>query len=454
MTGAPFFSGCASTPLAQARVESVLAERGVEPGSSLRLRPDAPETRAAVARLLAEPLGADAAARVALVNNRRLRASLAAASFAEADLWQAVRLPNPDVSGAVRFPAGGGPAVSTIAVGFNALDGLMIPLRRRLASEALGAAEKRAADEALALMSQVYAAWHTLAARAEWRNRLGRLHEEDEARAQAAARGAGPLGTVHARTQATETALELVRLDAQLVADRERLNVLLGLEGADAARWTLASSEPPVPASRPSAEDLERRALESRLDVAAARSEAALMRHAYELKRKTHLLPVGVEMGVESERERSGERLTGPTLKVGLPLFDQGQAELLRLRTAMEEAEDRVAALRVEAGSQVRVAAASVEAARQAESLAREGGLAQARRLWAESLRQSRGGGVGPLALHTARRELIHAERQAIEARRDYWLARAALARALGGGGASGWSDSAQGGACLAGPAS
>ena len=430
---AAVLAGCANMRQASRRVEDELAGRGAKPEVPLLCRADSPETRAAVGRLLAEPLTADRAARIALVSNRRLRASLATANFAEADLWQAACLPNPDVSGSLRFPSGGGPVSSTVAVGFNAFDALLIPLRKKLAAEALDAAERRAADDALVVIAQTHAAWHTSAARLEWRACLRRLHEEDDARAKAA--GRGPLAAAHDGAQAAESGAELARLDAQLAADRERVNVLLGLEGEAAKRWTPVAGEPPVPSGSPNADALERIALQGRLDLAAARTEAALVRRAFELKRQTRFLPVGVEVGVESEREHSGDRLTGPRLKLGLPIFDQGQAELLRLRTASEQAEDRAAALRVEICADVRAAAASVEAARRVERLTRENQLGQARRIWAENLRQAGSSGSGPLAMHAARRGLEEAERLAIEVRRDYWLARTNLARALGGAG-------------------
>lgn len=396
-----------------------------------------------MARVLSEPLTAESASRAAMANNPRLRAAMAAARLAEADVWQAGRLPNPDVAGALRFPAEGGPAASTITVGFNVLDGLMIPLRRRLARESLGVAEKRAADEALELVVRVFAGWHALAARQEWRATLARLHAEDEARAAALGRSAGPLAAAHARAEAAETATELARVDAQVAADRERLNVLMGLDGADAALWTLATKEPAVPAARPNITVIESLSRRARLDVAAARAEAELVWRAYELKRKTRLLPVGVEVGVESERERSGERLTGPTLKLGLPIFDQGQAELARLRAAWEQAADRAAALEAEAGAAARAAAVAVDAASRAEASQREGCLVQARKIWDETSRQARAGAAGPMALHAARRELVAAERKAIEARLEYWLARGALARALGGGAPAGEAASA-----------
>ncbi len=431
MAAAVLAAGCASVaPEAQAGVDQLLAGCGSAPAVSLSERPDSLRSQAAIAALLAEPLTPERAARAALIGNRRLRVTLAAASFAEADLWQAARLPNPDFSATMRWPAGGGPGTGTLAAGFDLLDGLLIPLRKRLAGEALNAAERRAAHEALGLVAQVETACLVLAAREEWRARLAVLHREDEARSgRLAARGGHPLAAAQARAQAAETGAELAQVDAQLALERERLNQLMGLDGPP-SRWRLAGPAAPVPPDVPDARTAEMAALATRLDLAADRVDAALMRQACELKRRTRLLPLGVKLGVESEKESSGQRLTGPTVQLGVPLFDQGQAELLRLETALAQAEDRVAARETDIRAEVRGAAALVGASRRLAFTRRGDCLAQARRLWAES---NRNVGTGPLALRWARRELVTAERQEIEARRDYWLARVSLARAIGG---------------------
>ena len=158
-----------------------------------------------------------------------------------------------------------------------------------------------------------------------------------------------------------------------------------------------------------------------------------MIRGACDLENHTRWSPFGVHVGVESERESSGQRLTGPSLKLGLPIFDQGQAEMLRLHTALEQAEDRAAALEADIRSQVRVAAAQVDAAQCAAEVCGRTTAPQAARIWTELLAQSRQGSAGPLALHNARRDLISTTRRELEARFDYWRARAALASALSG---------------------
>lgn len=424
-------AGCATNPQpADEAVDQTLAERGAAPGPLLADAHDPARRQAALKELLAQPLTPEIAARIALINNRELRATLANARYAEADLIQAAKLPNPILTAGTRWPSGGGPVTNTFSASFDILDAFLIPLRTRMARQALTAAEQDAAHRALTLMGEVQTAWHRLGTLEEWRDAIAAFHAEDAARV-GGLQNAGKLAVAHAKQLEGETREELARADAAVAAAREKLNTLMGF--AEAPRWKLAGPSPAVPSERHDVGTLEKKALVARLDLASSRTEAALVKQAYDLEERTRWSPVGVQVGVETERESSGRRLTGPTVKAGLPLFDQGQADLLRLRIALDQATDRVTALEVETRSRVRLAAAQVEAAqRSVESCQRVVGP-QAGRVWSEQLKLASRGKADPLALHLARRDLIAAKRREIEARYEYWRARVALATALRG---------------------
>jgi hypothetical protein len=74
---------------------------------ALRTGEDAEAARAAVGRLLKAPLTADAAVRIALLNNRDLQASYNALGIAEAAMVEASLPPNP-VIGISSIAGGGG----------------------------------------------------------------------------------------------------------------------------------------------------------------------------------------------------------------------------------------------------------------------------------------------------------------------------------------------------------
>jgi hypothetical protein len=77
-------------------------------------------------------------------------------------------------------------------------------------------------------------AWHWLATLEEWRTRVAAFHAEDEARLAGLAK-AGKLTRAHAAKEAGESAKELVKTDAAIVAAREKLNLLMGF--SDAPGW-------------------------------------------------------------------------------------------------------------------------------------------------------------------------------------------------------------------------
>src|SRR5436190_656543 len=80
-------------------------------GSSVAVPSSAEEIADADARvsaLLKRPLTSEAAVQLALLNNRRLRASLEDVGIAHAELVEAATLSNPSLAASVRFPSGGG----------------------------------------------------------------------------------------------------------------------------------------------------------------------------------------------------------------------------------------------------------------------------------------------------------------------------------------------------------
>src|SRR5258706_916347 len=85
-------------------------------------------------------------------------------------------------------------------------------------------------------------------------------------------------------------------------------------------------------------EGLESLAISQRLDVAAARWRVDVVGRALALKRGTGYFPVGIDVGVQTERDSSGQRQTGPTLALQLPIFYTGKASSTRLEAQHRQA--------------------------------------------------------------------------------------------------------------------
>ena len=119
-------------------------------GQDIRLQRSAPPTpavQAELAQLLRQPLSADSAVRVALLNNRGLHASLLELGVAEADLVQAGRMANPSI-GFSRM-SGGGETEIERSVMFDLVGLLTIPLRRDIEARRFEGAKLAAATEAI-----------------------------------------------------------------------------------------------------------------------------------------------------------------------------------------------------------------------------------------------------------------------------------------------------------------
>src|SRR5216684_7450675 len=101
---------------------------------------------------------------------------------------------------------------------------------------------------------------------------------------------------------------------------------------------------------------LESLAIARRLDVAAARQEAQVFAQALQVAKTSRFVgavEVGVSRGVGPE---AGIRVIGPTLRLELPLFDRRQGLIRRLEAQLNQSEKRLAALSIDARSEVRAA--------------------------------------------------------------------------------------------------
>jgi cobalt-zinc-cadmium efflux system outer membrane protein len=385
-----------------------------------------------LASIFREPLTAETAVRVALLNNRDLQATYQELGIARADLIQAGLPKNPVLSVERRFS---GQALETDVMQ-NLLDLLVIPLRKRIAGAELAAAKSRVAQAAIDHAFEVEAAFYTLQGDLELVEMWRTVASASRASAIAARRmyEAGNITDLELRTEESglsEAKLELATAEAETTQQRERLNVLMGVWG-DASGWTIKPRLPDLGPPDPPLAGLESLAVSRRLDLAAAREEITARAQTLGFTRATRFIP-DLEGGFHYEREpEGGDGTAGPSFDLTVPLFDQGRAATAKGTALLRQAQERYYAEAVEIRSAVRSAFASMTAARQKAEFHRRVALP----LRAEVLRQSQlhynAMQVGVLQLLEAKREQLHAGRSSVEALKDYWIARSALERAVG----------------------
>lgn len=228
-----------------------------------------------------------------------------------------------------------------------------------------------------------------------------------------------------------ETAIALASARQQAYLARERLNRLMGLWGGDTG-WTLPERLPELPGMQPAFDHIEAYGLRQRLDVQMAQKETEALAAGLGLTRNTRFINV-FDLGVETEKSTGERRITGPTLRLELPIFDQGQARISRQEAQYRQSEARLYAAAVDARSEMREAWQRTVTAYLAAQRVRDRLLPMRRQLVEQSTLHYNGMLIGVYELLADAREQVAAVQGHIAATRDFWLALADLQLAVGG---------------------
>jgi outer membrane protein, heavy metal efflux system len=431
-------AGCASPQVSLDSVQETIARRTGKRVEWLRGGPEDAEAERAVQTLLRHELTANSAVQVALLNNRALQANFEEIGISQADLVEAGLLSNPTFAASWRFPDRSPSGTNTeYSIAQDFLQLLMLPLRKRIAAAQLAQTETRIADEVLKLMAEVKTAFYALQAREQLLGRLKVITETSEAAAEFTKRlhdagNASDLDLANEQGSYQQSRLDIAQTTLQVRSDRERLNRLLGLWGAN-TDWKIADHLPEIPAREVSLEHLESRAIAQRLDLAAVRMQVDVIGQALALRTKTRYLPTSIQIGVDTERESDHQNVTGPTLNLELPIFNQGQGELARLTAQYRQAQRRLEALAIDIRSEVRQARDQLIAERDLTSYIGKRLLPTQQQALNLTLQQYNSMLKSAYDLLLAKQNEVAAERSYIETWRDYWIARTELERAVGG---------------------
>ena len=396
------------------------------------------ENRTRVKALLRSPLRMSSAVQIALLNNRNLQATFEEIGLSYADLREARTLANPELDLTVKFPdRSPKKPLWEWELAQNFLNLLMLPLKTRVARQRLAAAQARVADEVIQLVSETKIAYWELVAAEQTLSKLQVILESQRASLDLAQRlhEAGNITDLRlTREQAeySQLRIEAATTESSIRDQREKLNRLLGLWGSD-LRWKLAGTElPEVPSIEFPVSDLETLAVQNRLDLAAARSELQAAARALGLERSFRFIG-GLDFGIAGESEPDGAKLLGPSLRLELPIFNQGQAKIARGEAELRKAAAKFEQLAVEIRSNARELRDRLISKRELARFHREEVVPTRHQITALTLLQYNAMLVGAFEAFTARREDLEAEKELIEATRDYWTTRAQLEREVGG---------------------
>ena len=387
-----------------------------------------------IADKLAKELTADDAVQIALLNNRALQATYWSVGIAQADLVQAGRLKNPSF-GFKRTHAGADVSIERTLT-FSLVSLLTAPLAKRIEGRRFEAIKLTVANQMLALAVQTRRAHIEAVAAAQGLDYARQVSRSAEASAELSGRMAAVGNSSQldlAREQAfyAEAIGAVGRATRTALASREKLTRLMGLWGKNTA-FNLPSRLPELPVSPVIAEDAEAIAIRDRLDIQAAKIEAAQTASSLGLTRTTRFVNV-LDLGYlrNSATDLPGAR--GYEITLELPLFDWGTARVARAEASYMQSVNKVAQTAIDARSEARE---SYLAYRNAYDLAkhyRDTVIPLRKKISEETMLRYNGMLVSTFELLADSREQAAAVNSTIEALKEFWLAQADMEGALGG---------------------
>jgi cobalt-zinc-cadmium efflux system outer membrane protein len=287
-------------------------------------------------------LTARQAVSLALMNSPAIRGDLARIAAARADLVQAGLLPNPVFGLWLGWGSGSAPDMLTATV-MQSLSSLwLLPSRKEAAQADLQQTVLRVSNSTIALAARVEKTHRRVA---YFQSLVPVLAEQREflLRAQGAAHvklaaGMGiSLDVNRIRAELLEVEVQQRSAGTDFAVEKRRLLEMLNRADGP-AEWVAALDKDANDASSvPGEAALASLAKQYRLDLQAAtwtvRAQQARLRES-----RLQALP-NVDLGADVEREKGGgESMTtaGPSLRVEVPIFDQGQARIAKARAELE----------------------------------------------------------------------------------------------------------------------
>ncbi len=422
-------AGCATTSTAS----DLSAIRAATASSRLPSvdRREVEETNAREVRaLLGEPLTPELAARIAILNNRGLRASLREVGIARGQYVQAGLLPNPGFEFDLREPgASNEPMQLDLAAEWNLTRAVLAPMRARAARADLEAARLCAAS------SVVEVGYHARAAFIAYQASAARLAAAMQAldafaASRDAARALHEAGNINALDLATQEAtyesarVLVAELELEAMSAREAVQRVLGLFGGD-TDWRAAPALDELPEDLDIDENLERDALEASFALAETRSRLEGIARRTGIARTAGWLP-DITVDAHSERDQSNWEIGGGA-HVSVPIFDRQQGTLAAREAEFDALLERYLGMAVDVRSSARELAARLRSAHARAKHFRDAILPARRRVLEQALLQYNAMQIDVFRLLSAQRDVLDSELHRLDALREFWVARAAF---------------------------
>jgi cobalt-zinc-cadmium efflux system outer membrane protein len=372
-----------------------------------------------------------------LLNNPNLQALYEDLGVSQADVVEAGLLENPVIFGQARFPSKSEESTNyEFGITQNFLNILMQPSRKRLSAIRFEQVKLHVADEVIRMVAEVRKSYFSALGARQIRDMRNEISLAAASSFELAQRlhSAGNISDLQLATENAhfeQSRLELARSETALFDAREQLTRLMGLWGSQ-THWRLPAQLPDMPSDEIPLEDLEATAIENRLDLAAERKAVEALAQALGITIDWRW--VGhVEVGISTERETDRTWVTGPSLAIELPIFNQRQADIARLEAQLRRSQKRLTAQAIDIRSEVRSLRNRLMMQRNVIDHYRRAVLPLREQIVDLTLKNYNYMLTGAFDLLMAKKQEFEAYQTYLEAIRDYWIIRADMQRSLGG---------------------
>ncbi|MEO5701369.1 MAG: TolC family protein [Casimicrobiaceae bacterium] len=387
--------------------------------------------------LLARPLDADDAVRIALAYSPAVQALLFERAADAARITQGTRLPNPVLTfeRLLRQEPGVRELEITRMLAISIGDLLLLPSRLRVAEYRQAETRARLAGDVAMAATLARQAWVRAVAAQQMQQYVEQVKAAADVSAELARRmqAAGNFSKLQrAREQvfAAEAVAELARAQQVARSTREALVRTLGLDSAQAQRLQLPDRLPDLPkTTRDEAAVLEA-AFEQRVDVRVARASLEATAREQGLTNVARFVD-GLHLAGVRTSETGLPVQKGYEVEVPLPIFDLGDATRAGAQATYMATLNRTSQVLVDAASQVREIYGAYRTTADLARHYRDEIVPLRKAIAEENVLRYNGMLIGVFELLADARAQTATVVQAIAAQRDFWLADAALQAAL-----------------------
>lgn len=430
--------GACATITPQAGFDSVQSEVAERTGETIQWRTGGTEdlqVTEQIQAMLRNPLTLAQVMQIALLNNAGLQAKYEELGVAQASLVQAGLLENPIFGGAIRYSGGGDAPAIDLDISQDFLSLFTLPMRKRMAGYEFEAAKLQLTTDVIDFTADVRETFYSAQASAQAAELMEEVSDGTAAMLAAAQAlyDAGNITDLALNRQKAvheEARLMLADAETDLLRDREKLNVLMGLWGND-TQWITRSRLPAIPESHFDIENVEKRVIEASLDLGMTRFDIERLSARLGLANLTSLIP-DLELGYSGERGGEGWE-NGVGLGIQIPIFDTGKAKRFGIQSELRSMQWQYIAQAVELRAAARNAAIELRQARAKTDHLFGVMLPLRQEIIGGAMLEYNAMQIGVFSVLMDQQRQIETGRQYIDALKEYWLARARLEQLLSG---------------------